>query len=343
MQRDVLIVGFGLAGWALTKALQKQGLSFVVFDPLSSCSSSRVATGIYNPVVLKRFRAVWQAKTLMETSLPFYYQYKYKGLHNPMSIFRVFSSVAEQNNWSVAADNPELSHYIGAKTSTLNTHVKSPFGLGEVQHTGWVNTNALLDIEEQKLESGGCFVREKFNYQELSLSQGGVSYKDWNATHVIFAEGIAVKGNPWFSGLPIIPNKGEWLVISCKGLHLDCMVKGSVFIVPLGNDIYRVGATYQREFEHDLPTTEGKQWLISQFKKLVALPFKVLYHGAGFRPTTPDRRPIVGHSPKHNSLWCLNGLGSRGVLWAPYLATLLVSELYGSDKIPDTLHSRRFL
>jgi flavin-dependent dehydrogenase len=32
MQHDVLIVGFGLAGWALTEVLKQEGKSFVVFD-----------------------------------------------------------------------------------------------------------------------------------------------------------------------------------------------------------------------------------------------------------------------------------------------------------------------
>ena len=341
MQRDVLIVGFGLAGWALTKALQKQGISFVVFDSLSS-SSSRVATGIYNPVVLKRFRAVWQAKTLMETSLPLYNQHSYKDVQHSMPIYRVFSNIAEQNNWSLATDNAQLSPYLGSIVTKVNEHIASPFGLGKVQHTGWVNTNGLLNIEKQKLERDGCFFTESFHYDALTITKNGVSYKKWNATHVIFAEGIAVKKNPRFSKLPVIPNKGEWLMISCKGLRLDCIIKGPVFIVPHGNDVFRVGATYQRQFEHNLPTHENKQWLLSHFKKLVGLPFEVLHHGVGFRPTTPDRRPVIGCHPKHANLWCINGLGSRGVLWAPYLANLLVNALNDKRIIPEALDVRRF-
>ena len=81
MHRDVLIVGFGLAGWALTEALTKEGKSFVVFDPCAE-SSSKVATGIYNPVVLKRFRAIYGADELMAHSLPFYKQAKYASTLN---------------------------------------------------------------------------------------------------------------------------------------------------------------------------------------------------------------------------------------------------------------------
>lgn len=341
MQRDVLIVGFGLAGWALTEVLKKQGISFVVFDPLET-SSSKAATGIYNPVVLKRFRAVGQAKALMETSMPFYSQPQYVNFKHTMSIFRVFADAAEQNKWTIASDNTELSPYLVATTPTLNTHIKSPFGLGKVHHTGWINTVALLTVAQRMLESDGCFVSETFNYKALSVCSNGVSYRNWNATRVVFAEGVGVAHNPWFSKLPIIPNKGEWLIVSCKGLDLDNIVKGSVFIVPLGSDVYRVGATYERVFDHTLPSKTGKDWLVAQFKKVVDLPFEVLHHGAGLRPTTPDRKPIIGQHPNHDNLWCVNGLASRGVLWAPYLASLLVEVLKGTQTIPETLHVRRF-
>ena len=121
------------------------------------------------------------------------------------------------------------------------------------------------------------------------------------------------------------------------------MIKGSVFIVPLGNNRYRVGATYARTFEGSTPTAANRTWLINQFQKYTKLPFEVLFHGAGLRPTVPDRRPIVGRHPQFSWLSCINGLGSRGVLWAPYLASLLVKHLYTNAFLPDELQIRRFM
>lgn len=82
---------------------------------------------------------------------------------------------------------------------------------------------------------------------------------------------------------------------------------------------------------------------MNQFKKYTDLPFEVLFHGAGLRPTLPDRRPVVGRHPQFSSLSCINGLGSRGVLWAPYLASLLVKHLYESAFLPEDLQLRRFM
>lgn len=344
MQCNVLIIGFGLAGWALTEVLKKEGISFTVYDT-KQFSSSRVATGIYNPVALKRFRAIWNANTLMEQALLLYKQPKYIHTQHPMPIYRVFAAAAEHNEWAVATDKYAVHTYLKqAFFSSINAFIKTPYGLGEVQHTGWVDTNALLDTAKKDLLSSGCFVEEQFNYDALSIiASGGVQYKNMNAQHVVFAEGVGVLNNPWFSNLPVIPNKGEWLIVSCEGLGLRQMIKGSVFIVPLGNDVYRVGATYARDFVDEDPSLEGKEWLVSKFEKLVTLPFTVLSHGAGLRPTTTDRKPILGQHSSHASFWCVNGLGSRGVLWAPYLATLFVNALKGTQKVPQELDVRRFL
>ena len=342
MQRDVLIVGFGLAGWALAEELKRQGISFIAFDPLKN-SSSKIATGIYNPVVLKRFTAVSHAQELMALSIPFYANTANGKFQHPMSIYRVFAKDAEQNNWMEALDRLAVSPYMAKDIHIDFNNISAPHGFGEVQHTGRIDTNGLLRYASSKLARINSFVQEQFDYDALKITNEGVVYKQWSARHIVFAEGVGVKYNPWFASLPIVPNKGEWLEVSCMGLQLSHMIKGSVFIVPLGNDRYRIGATYARTFESLAPTAENKAWLMNQFKKYTSLPFEVLFHGAGLRPTVPDRRPIVGRHPKFPSLSCINGLGSRGVLWAPFLASLLVKHLYASALIPDELQIRRFM
>ena len=343
MQHDLLIVGFGLAGWALTEVLKQEGKSFVVFDAENKSSSS-VATGIYNPVVLKRFTAVSNAQELMNFSIPYYSNKANGNFQHPMSIYRVFAKAAEQNIWTEALDKPALSSYLSGDIHkhTLN-NIASPHGCGEVLHTGRIDTNGILTYSRKKLTQNNSFHQEQFDYDALKIANDRVVYKQWNARYIVFAEGVGIKHNPWFATLPIVPNKGEWIEVLCKGLELSKIVKGSVFFVPLGNDRYRVGATYARTFESLAPTTENKVWLMKQFKKYINVPFEVLFHNAGLRPTVPDRRPIVGRHPQFSSLSCINGLGSRGVLWAPYLASLLVKHLYANALLPDELHLRRFM
>ena len=71
MKVDYLIVGLGLAGLAFVEELIKANKSFIVFED-DSQTSSLVAGGVYNPVILKRFSPVWNAKEQLAIALPFY-------------------------------------------------------------------------------------------------------------------------------------------------------------------------------------------------------------------------------------------------------------------------------
>ena len=54
MKVDYIIVGFGLSGLSIAEHLDNIGKTFMVYDsPLYS--SSRVAGGVFNPVVLKNY------------------------------------------------------------------------------------------------------------------------------------------------------------------------------------------------------------------------------------------------------------------------------------------------
>lgn len=71
MQVDYIIVGLGLAGLAITKELEENNKSYIVFED-NSQNSSIVAGGMYNPVILKRFTPVWNAIDQLNLAIPFY-------------------------------------------------------------------------------------------------------------------------------------------------------------------------------------------------------------------------------------------------------------------------------
>ena len=344
MHVDVLIVGFGLAGWATTASLEKANKSFLVFEAPQAAASSRAATGIYNPTVLKRFRAIDQAKTLMQHSIAAYKQSDGILFNHSTNILRILASIAEQNDWAVAADRPELALFLAPNiTHMYNKHVRAPYGVGRVLHTGWIDIPAMLDAAQANLMETERLRQACFDYASLQFTPTGVAYKGITSDYVIFTEGIGMNANSWFSSLPLLPNKGEWLIVSCPGLEEKRILKGSVFIVPLGGDTYRIGATYSKDFSSVDPTDSARDWLEKQFRKYVKLPYTVLSHGAGLRPTTPDRKPLIGQHPTHPALACINGLGSRGVLWAPYAANLLINALFYGEKIPEALDLNRFM
>ena len=65
--------------------------------------------------------------------------------------------------------------------------------------------------------------------------------------------------------------------------------------------------------------------------------FEVTNQTAGVRPVIRvDNRPIVGTHPEHRRVAVLNGLGSKGVLQAPFASIQLIGSLERGEPIhPD--------
>ena len=58
---DYIIVGCGLAGISFSELCIANKKTCIVFENHTQ-NSTRIAGGLYNPVVLKRFSEVWKAK-----------------------------------------------------------------------------------------------------------------------------------------------------------------------------------------------------------------------------------------------------------------------------------------
>ena len=60
------------------------------------------------------------------------------------------------------------------------------------------------------------------------------------------------------------------------------------------------------------------------------------------RPSVKDRRAIIGNHKRHKNLYLMNGLGSRGMLLSPYLASQLCSNIIENKKINSEIDINRF-
>jgi hypothetical protein len=205
MKYDYIIVGSGLASIMFAEQLRTHQKSFVVISDRSQ-QASVVASGLYNPVVLKRFTAAWNAASHLETAIP-----KYASLEQLLGvkldyvvpIHRVFNSVQEQNNWFLACDKPLLTPFLNPKLiDNKNTSVKAPFGFGEVNATGRIDTQKLIESYRNFLSQTNQYISETFDYNSLIKTPEGLSYKSIQAKHIVFTEGFGIHKNPYFKKLP---------------------------------------------------------------------------------------------------------------------------------------------
>lgn len=334
MKFDYLIVGSGLSGVMLCEALRKRGKSFKVISNKSQ-QASIVASGLYNPVVLKRFNKAWDAEKHLPVAMSAYEELElFLGIKidYKLPIYRLFSSIEEQNNWIIASDKIPLKPYLISNIkSNTNQNIYAPYGYGEVKNTGRIDTKLLLESYSNVLNNEKLISHESFQYDKLKISKK-IVYKGIESENIIFSEGFGVRQNPFFNYLPIEGTKGELIIINAPKLNSEVIIKSSVFIIPIGKNNYLVGSTYAWDDFNNDPTINAKNKLLNKLDKLVLCPYKVVYQRAGIRPTVIDRRPLVGQHKSHENLYILNGLGSRGVLIAPTVANALINFI--EDKLP---------
>lgn len=342
---DYIVVGLGLAGVSFCETLEKNGKTFKVISDDSQISS-KVAAGLYNPVILKRFTLAWNGAEQLKIALPYYRNLQEKlgvKLDYKIPVLRRFASVEEQNLWFEAADKKGLGQFLSTEIiANKNPLIDAPFGYGEVLHTGRIDTARLLDTYSHYLKERGWLLKEKFDHDSLEVRPGSISYKSIEAKRIVFCEGFGLSQNPLFNYLPLTGTKGELLTIKAPHLKEANVIKSSVFIIPLGDDLYRIGATYKWKDKTNIPTTEARSELIEKLESFLRCEYTIEDHVAGVRPTVADRRPLVGRHPKNQDIYILNGLGSRGVMIGPYAAKHLFSFIEYSEPFPPEMDIKRF-
>ena len=184
-------------------------------------------------------------------------------------------------------------------------------------------------------------VNENFDYNNISITGEAVSYKTIKTDKILFAEGTYTSNNPYFNWLPFKGTKGDILTIKSADLKVDKIRKKNIFILPIGNDVYKVGATYDWEDKSWEPSEKGKAEILEKFEKISDCTYEIIDHKAGIRPASHDRRPVIGEHPKHKNLLIFNGLGSKGVFLGPLLAQEFCSFLINGNEIHPEVSVKR--
>ncbi|MCK6601274.1 MAG: FAD-binding oxidoreductase [Bacteroidetes bacterium] len=345
---DLLIVGQGLAGSILALEAQKRGLSVLVADVFRQNSSSRVAGGLFNPITGRRFVKTWMADEIFPFAEQFYTGLeKETGLsfYHPSPIYRIFASEQQKMEFlnKIEEEDPAPFTPVPFAPGTLHPAVIHPHGGLVIPGGGWLNTDVFLDAVHQKLVSQGILHLTEFHPDQIEILPDGFQWKKQKARYLIMADGWYGPVSPWFNFLPFVPTKGEVLTISAPLLDLDEIISRSGFILPLKKGLFKVGATYSWDDLTFSPTPAGREELILKVKSMINVPFEIMAHDAGVRPTVRDRRPFIGWSPVNKSIGILNGFGTKGVSLIPWFVHHFLNHLQNGESLHPEANVTRFL
>ena len=336
---DYIIVGDGYAALFFAHQLIKNNKSFYLFSE-GKKSASMVSAGIINPAVLKRFTTFWLAQEQIDSlkkTLSEIEGYTHKNYLIEKPILRVFHDEKEKELWLKKSN--EIS-FLSNDFIKINS-IKNPFGCGKVNHSARLNVRDFFTDLMNYLEQNSHLIKEKFDYNLIKTENS--TYKDIQFKNIIFAEGMAVKENPYFSEIPVEANKGHHLEVKLsEKIEEDFTIKKKHFIFPLNENTYYYGGTYDREQIHHKIDNSAVEKLINALAEFYPNDFEVTQVKFGFRPTVKDRRPIVGAHSEFKNFYVFNGLGARGILNGNYFAINLYNHLENGEEIHPEVDLKRF-
>ncbi len=337
----ILIIGGGLAGSILATESYNRGIDFkwIISNKIPAASFS--AYGMCNPVHFRNMVTAWKAEEFYEISKTFFLEaekkYEAKFLKE-MPTHHLVVDPAEFVQWRQNVESTNLWKYTnGDASADMLPYIKVGYS-GSVL----IKESFFVDIPEF-VNSSRTFFKEHILWddvqpEDIKQQEESWSYKASTYQQVIFAEGSHGYSNPFFKQIPFNPCKGQILLLKIPGLSINQAIHKKIVMIPLGNEYFICGATYEWNDMNDTTTNEARIELEHDLQEIIGekYKYKIIHQKAGVRPTISDRRPVVGWHPAFKGIGILNGFGTRGLLVGPACAKDLLNNLQnGSPILPD--------
>jgi len=345
MNVDFILVGQGICGTMMYRFLNQAGYSVLVIDLPKINTASKVAAGVINPVTGRRIVKTWLIDEVMPFAKETYEKIggesEIKAI-SEVSIIDFFPTpqITEAFKKRYAEDKEYLS--FPKDPGNWNNFINYEFGYGEITPAFLVNLPDLLGTYRAQIAEDGNLIEQNFEFKDLALIPGGLSYQQIQATHIIFCDGISGTNNPYFNNLPFAPNKGEAVLVQVDDLSPLHIYKKGFNLVPWKDNIFWLGSNYLWEFEDDSPTPGFYRFAENWLKQTLKVPFTIVDHLAGIRPATLERRPFVGFHPVHKQVGIFNGMGAKGCSLAPFFANKFVHAIKTGTDLPKDADIKRF-
>ncbi len=343
MTIDFLIVGQGLAGSLLAWELIRRNCKVLVVDNGSE-NASLCAAGLINPVTGMRFVKSAQMEKLLPAAKCCYQQlgvFFQQNFYMEKNMLRIFASQKEFHNAQKRLQDASYAAYLGEILST--DKFNAPFGMIEQTETAYLLTQPLLSTLKQFFIEQHSYQQLGFAYNEIKL-EPNLSWRGMAVKQLIFCEGYRLLDNPWFSRLPLQPAKGEILTLKSQQPLPDKIFNYGHWLIPLGGNLYRTGATFEPLHLDTLCTAAAKKHLLNSLQQIfpATTTAQLVKHQANIRPCTLDKQPFIGRHPRYPQLAVFNGFGAKGSLQIPYYSRHFADYLLENKTLDSVVDIQRY-
>ncbi len=343
--KHFLIVGGGIAGTSLAYHLLNRSCRVTLVDSGLNHSSA-VAAGQINPIVFRRMTKSWRVDEFLPYARSFFEtieEITKQKIIADKTIRRMFAHEQEKDLWLQRQEQKEFEDYIfplSDEDLSFN-QAKNICGSGRVKNSFYVLSTSFLDAMKAIISKheNGSWITEKIDFQDINPST--TAWKEKVYDGIVFCSGYLNNENPYFNFLKVDQTKGE--VLNVRGdFYEDESLNRKCFLLPKGNKEFRVGSNYQWNTPDTSPTEAIKEEILNNLKTLVEGEVLVTDHQAGIRPTTKDRRPVLGAHPDIEGFYIYNGLGAKGYMCAPLLSKEYVEYILDGLPLHEEVDLRRY-
>lgn len=350
-QQPVVIIGGGIAGIWLTINLLERGESVVLFNAPKENAPSRIGVGVINPITGKRAAKSWEVDTFLTYLLRAFESpllQPVKHLLQPLLLYRPFKTPFEANEWAGKSADENFNKYVDYQHISKNIPLLiDPFGGINIQGYRLQVADFLTKIVSILSETGRFSYIEKpllknqlfLDSHEFELEGNRKPYR-----YAVNCTGCDILADTDWPSNSIVPLKGQLGTGTFSpGINLPVGLSRAVFVLP-EKEQFLIGSTYELEFENEAVTESSTQDLLEKARELLQVQhIHWSSQRAGLRPTTFDRKPLIGRHPRYDRYFLLNGLGTKGILIAPLTAKILVDNMLQQIPIPKELDWARLV
>lgn len=306
----ILIVGQGLAGTALGWSLGRAGIEWRMIDAGHEHAASRIAAGVINPVTGQRWVKTWKVDELWPEAKQYYQDIGADlgvSLWREMKVRRYWRTEKQERVLRAKMERGVLAPYI--ESIYEHSCVIAPVGR--------VDVAAMLTAARQRWLAEGRLTVGRVDWKALENDDD---------TLVIDCTGAAARVGP-FCDWDFAVSKGEVLRVSAPKLNPDLVLHRGHWVLPVENADAWLGATHEPGIDNVEPTEVAREALLATAEKLTGETYTPTEHLAGLRLASADMHPVVGRHPDYLNRGIFSALGSKGVLYAPWLARQWVKHL----------------